>query len=279
MRFAIVIPAHNEESYLPKTLESLARQSLRPHRLVIVDDNSTDNTHRIAAEFAKQYEYIQVVSRKSEARSLPGAKVVQAFYSGLEKLDEDYDVVCKFDADLSFPADYLEIVSKAFKSDPNLGMAGGFCQIEKDGQWIQEGLTEKEHIRGALKAYRKACFKEIGGLKKAMGWDTIDEQLARYFGWKVVTLDQLNVKHWKPTGTTYRSENGRMQGIAFKRMRYGSVLSFLGLAKLALKKKSPAYWFQGIQGYLSCREEPLVSKDQGKFIRKWRWNKIRKKIF
>jgi hypothetical protein len=30
---------------------------------------------------------------------------------------------------------------------------------------------------GALKAYRKETFKEIGGLKAQMGWDTVDELL------------------------------------------------------------------------------------------------------
>jgi hypothetical protein len=82
-------------------------------------------------------------------------------------------------------------------------MAGGFAYIEKTVR-ILENLTDKDHIRGAFKAYRKACFKQMGGLKAAMGWDTVDELLSTFYGWKVVTDARLIVKHLKPTGANYK---------------------------------------------------------------------------
>jgi hypothetical protein len=78
----------------------------------------------------------------------------------------------KADADLIFPTNYFETISKHFQSDPKIGMAGGFVISKKNGDWILEILLI-DHIRGALKAYRKAAFKEIGGLKAQMGWDTV----------------------------------------------------------------------------------------------------------
>jgi hypothetical protein len=39
----------------------------------------------------------------------------------------------------------------------------------------------------------------MGGLKAAMGWDTVDELLSTFYGWKVVTDATLIVKHLKPT--------------------------------------------------------------------------------
>ena len=47
----------------------------------------------------------------------------------------------------------------------------------KDKSWQLNHPMNKDHVRGAFKAYIKNCFKAIGGLKKAMGWDTIDELL------------------------------------------------------------------------------------------------------
>ena len=79
-----------------------------------------------------------------------------------------------------FPQNYLEQLSTHFKENNQLGMASGFCYIEKNGEWILENLTRKDHIRGALKAYRKDCFLQIGGLKPSMGWDTVDELLAKF---------------------------------------------------------------------------------------------------
>ena len=82
-------------------------------------------------------------------------------------------------------------------------MASGFCYIEKSNNWILENLTRRDHIRGGLKAYRKDCFTEIGKLKSSMGWDTVDELLAKYYKWDILTDDSLHVKHLKPTGINF----------------------------------------------------------------------------
>jgi hypothetical protein len=55
-----------------------------------------------------------------------------------------------------------------------------------------------------------------GGLKSSIGWDTIDEMLARYYGWKVVTIPDLYVKHLKPTGASYGANSMQLQGEAFE---------------------------------------------------------------
>src|SRR5690606_15846462 len=157
---------------------------------------------------------------------------------GYETLDESYDVICKFDADLIFPVNYLEVLSTHFKSNPKLGMASGFCYIEKDGTWILENLTRKDHIRGALKAYRKENFLEIGKLKPSMGWDTIDELLAKYHGWEIMTDEHLHVKHLKPTGISYNKASKYLQGEAMYKMRYGFVITLISALKLAYKKNS-----------------------------------------
>jgi len=66
-----------------------------------------------------------------------------------------------------------------------------------------ENLTDKDHIRGAFKAYRKEkAFLQIGGLKPAMGWDTVDELLCKFYHWKIVTDASFQVKHFK----TYRCQ-------------------------------------------------------------------------
>jgi cellulose synthase/poly-beta-1,6-N-acetylglucosamine synthase-like glycosyltransferase len=187
-------------------------------------------------------------------------------------------VICKFDADLVFPQDYLQTLSKTFQSSESIGMAGGFCYINKDGTWQIEGLTGKDHLRGALKAYRKDCFEKIGGLKRSMGWDTIDELLAQYHGWEVNTNESLHVQHLKPTGASYSGRSGRLQGDAFRKMRYGFLLTALASAKLAFKKRNLSYFSDCLKGYFSGDHNFLVSKDEGRFIRKLRWRNIRNKL-
>lgn len=281
MKFGIVIPAHNEARYLRKTLDSLVSQTLLPQQIVVVDDGSTDDTGKIIAEYAAKYPFIKGSYHDSEQKHAPGSKVIRAFYHGLDALDADWEVVCKFDADLVFPKNYLEVLSDTFAKDDTIGMAGGFCYIEKNGHWELENLTNKDHLRGALKAYRKACFEAIGGLKNAMGWDTIDELLAQYHGWKIQTLPTLQVKHCKPTGNVYTAEAKLKQGEAFYRMRYGYVLTVIASAKLAVLKNNRQYFFDCLKGYRkakSVQRDFLVSEAEGKFIRQLRYRNILKKL-
>lgn len=281
MNFYIVIPAHNEQDTIGLTLESLVIQTLQPKRVVVVNDNSTDDTAKIVLEFTNKYDWITLVENKSSDAHLPGSKIINAFYKGYETLDDNYDVICKYDADLIFPSNYLETLASHFKSEAQLGMIAGHCYIEKDGNWELENLTGKDHIRGALKAYRKACFLEIGKLKPAMGWDTIDELLALYYNWTFRTDETLQIKHLKPTGVTYNKASKYLQGEAWYKLRFGLALTFLASAKLAYRKRSFKYFKDYINGYLKARNKKLdflITIEQGKFIRNFRWQQMFKKL-
>ncbi|SFC80742.1 Glycosyl transferase family 2 [Algibacter lectus] len=281
MNIHIIIPAHNEESSIGLTLESLVTQTLLPKRVVIVNDNSTDNTGNIVSAYAEKYPFITLVNNQSSEAHLPGSKIINAFYKGFEVLDEHYDIICKFDADLIFPENYLEQISTHFKANTKLGMAAGFCYIEKNNDWVLENLTNKDHIRGALKAYRKSCFLQIGKLKPSMGWDTVDELLAKYYGWELVTDESLHVKHLKPTGISYNKASKYLQGEAMYKMRYGFTITLISAVKLAYKKGSFALFKDYMSGYFKAKKEditPLVSVEEGEFIRNLRWKGILSKF-
>ncbi|WP_109435225.1 MULTISPECIES: glycosyltransferase [Aquimarina] len=281
MKTYIVIPAHNEEQFIAKTIESLVSQSVLPQKIVIVNDNSTDTTVDIVNKFIDQYDFISLIDTNSSEEHMPGSKVINAFYQGYRTLDTDYDIICKFDADLIFPSNYIEQIIELFKKDSSIGIAGGFCYVQKNQEWKLENLTNKDHIRGALKAYRKACFKDINGLRPAMGWDTVDELLAQYHNWKIKTDASLHVKHLKPTGNTYNSKSKYKQGEAFYRMRYGLLITLIASVKLALRKRQPKLIKDYLAGYFKAKKKKqtfLVSPIEGKFIRNLRWKKMKKKL-
>ncbi|MBP6180903.1 glycosyltransferase family A protein [Flavobacterium sp.] len=282
MNYYIVIPAHNEEAFIALTLESLISQTVLPKKVVIVNDNSTDKTAEIVTDYAKENSFITLVNKTSSAIHLPGSKVIQAFHKGFETLDEDYDVIVKLDADLILPNNYFETILNIFEKDTTIGMAGGFAYIEKNDEWILENLTDKDHIRGAFKAYRKACFQQIGNLKPAMGWDTVDELLSKFYGWKVVTDASLIVKHLKPTGANYNKTARYKQGEAFYTLGYGFLITSIASAKLAMMKKKPFLFLDYIKGFWKAKTAKtplLVTAEQAKFIRKYRLKKMKEKIF
>ncbi|MGV3697271.1 glycosyltransferase [Flavobacterium sp.] len=282
MNYYIVIPAHNEEAFMQLTLDSLAAQTFLPKKAVIVNDNSTDATAEIVLAFAEKHPWVSLVNKTSGAIHLPGSKVIQAFQKGLDTLDGDYDFIIKGDADLIFPPIYFETIAKHFRSDAKIGMAGGFAYIEKNGEWTLENLTDKDHIRGAFKAYRKACFEQIGGLKPAMGWDTVDELLCKFYGWKVVTDESLKVKHLKPTGANYNREARYKQGEAFYSLGYGFLITSIASLKLAMRKGKPMLFLDYLNGFRkakAARKPLLVTEEQARFIRNYRWKKMKEKLF
>jgi cellulose synthase/poly-beta-1,6-N-acetylglucosamine synthase-like glycosyltransferase len=281
LKIAIIIPAHNEEQFIRLTLDSLVSQSLLASKIIVVDDNSTDATFEIANSYAASLP-IQVVQTSSSAQNIPGSKVINAFNFGLSQINpDDYDIICKYDADLIFPSNYLERIVSRFRESENIGMVAGHCTIDKNGNWEVENQNNPDHIRGALKAYRVECFKKIDGLQASIGWDTIDEMLARFYGWQVVTIPELHVKHLKPTGAAYNSRSKYLQGEAFYKMRYGLLLTSITAAKMAWGKKQIKLIPDYIKGYHFAQKKnlaPLVTKEQGRFIRNYRWNGIKTKL-
>lgn len=282
MNYYIIIPAYNEEAFMALTLQSLVEQTVLPSEVVVVNDNSTDSTAEIVTSFSEKHPFISLVNKKSDAIHLPGSKVIQAFQEGEKHIDDNYDIIVKVDADLIFPSNYFETIIKHFQSDDKIGMAGGFCHIEKNGNWVLENLTDKDHIRGALKAYRKETFKQIGGLKPAMGWDTVDELLCKFYNWKVVTDESLHVKHLKPTGASYNKAARYKQGEAFYSLGYGFFITFIASLKLASRKGKLLLFIDYIRGFWKAKSsgKPLfVTAEQAKWIRNYRWKKMKEKLF
>ncbi len=277
----IIIPAHNEEQYLTQTLESLVSQTLLPQKIIIVNDNSTDNTQAIAKKFEQQYGFITTLNTQSGTSHLPGSKVINAFYKGYQLLSNDVEFICKFDADLIFPSNYLETVVSLFRTHPKVGIASGILHVKKGQSWVYENIADKNHVRGPIKMYRKSCFTDIGGLKKSIGWDTVDVLLAQYHDWKILTDTNLIVKHLKPTGKTYHKTSKYMQGEALYKMRYGFLITLIAASKMAFQKKDASLVLSYLKGYLKAKKQALpylVSKNEGQFIRKLRWRTIKNKI-
>lgn len=67
--FSVIIPALNEEKFLPKLLSSLAAQTKRNFEVIVVDGKSKDATVKVANGFKKEFPSLKVVV--SPKRSLP----------------------------------------------------------------------------------------------------------------------------------------------------------------------------------------------------------------
>ncbi len=282
MRIYVIIPIYNEDSFLEKSINSVINQTFIPKKVIYVDDNSTDSSKNIISKYSEKFDWIDLIQIESSNQHIPGSKIINAFYEGLKSLDNDYNILCKFDGDIILPKDYFEKLNRIFVNNKSVGIAGGNMYILKRNKWIYENISSKNHVRGPIKAYRKECFFDIGGIKAHIGWDTLDVLLAKKNGWKIYTDKNLHVKHLKGTGSNYTFNSKFLQGRALYCMRFGIILSILTLIKSSYNTVDITKLFFGIIGYIYSfitRKVPIVSVSEGKFIRNYRWDSFKKKYF
>lgn len=297
MKFLIIIPAHNEENNISFCLESLKKQNFQDFVCMIVNDGSTDRTAEIINNFKIQDSRFRVLDLETSEHS-PGAKVVRTFDKGLQALDwKDFDVVCKYDADIVFPTNYLEKINQTFETNPKAGIVSGLVYIKKyksnseiknlrnpnenwldfsnkNGEWIFENLSSKNHVRGPIKAYRKECFEDMNGLRTMLGWDNLDILLAKKHGWDVVTIKDLWVKHLRPTAYKYKSQKAEKLGQYFYNIGLSLPLAMISSAKSSFKNRSAKEFFITINSFLKQKERQNLSTEEIKFIRNLRWKEF-----
>ncbi|RRQ45482.1 glycosyltransferase family 2 protein [Chryseobacterium sp. SC28] len=297
MKFLIIIPAHNEEKSIASCLESLQNQSFQDFTIVVVNDGSRDKTREIVEHFQNQTSNIRLVNlEKSEHQ--PGAKVVRTFYKGLESMDwKAFDVICKFDADIVFPRNYLWEINRVFEENPKAGVVSGLVYIRnykqnpqiknlklpsenlfdfsnKNHDWIFENLSSKNHVRGPIKAYRKDCFEDMNGLRPVLGWDNLDVLLAKKYGWEVVTIKDIWVKHLRPTAYQYKSQKAEKLGQYFYNIGLSLPLAMISSAKSSFKNRSAKEFFITMKSFLKQNKKRELSTEEIRFIRNLRWKEF-----
>ncbi|WP_052911074.1 glycosyltransferase family 2 protein [Riemerella anatipestifer] len=271
MRFLIIIPAHNEEDSILLCLNSLAKQTYQNFNCIIVNDGSTDKTKELVENFIKKNTSFRLKNLDTSFHQ-PGAKVVQTFYQGLEEVSlADYDVICKFDADIIFPPQYLENINKVYKENPKTGMVSGLVYIQNDkGEWVYENLSSKYHVRGPIKSYRKDCFFAMNGLRPVLGWDNIDVMLTQMNGYETVTIKNIWVKHLRPTAYKYKSQKAEKLGEYFYNIGLNLPLAMISSAKSSFKNRSFSEFFITMKSFLSQNKPLQLTQEEIKFIRNLR---------
>ena len=282
MKFLIIIPAYNEEESILSCLKSIENQSFQDFYCVIVNDNSTDNTGKIVSRFIEGKNRFSLLERKKNLRSenthSPGAKVIRAFNFGLNSQDlRDFDIICKFDADIIFPTYYLEEINKVYEKNPKVGMASGLVYIEKNNQWQFENLSSKNHVRGPIKSYRKSCFMEMGGLKEILGWDNIDVMLCKMYEFETLTLKKLWVKHLRPTAYKYKNQKAEKLGEYFYNIGLSFPLAVISSLKSSFRNKSFLEFFITMRVFSKQNSPRILTKKEIQFIRNLRWQEMYRK--
>jgi cellulose synthase/poly-beta-1,6-N-acetylglucosamine synthase-like glycosyltransferase len=164
MNVSIVIPVYNEEDYVGACLDALAKQTVKPAEVIVVDNNSTDNTQRIT----RRYSFVQVVTEEQQgtvfARNA-GFKVAKS------------EIMARIDADTRLPANWVAKVTKTFKDNPDVAAVTGGPQFYDVPlarlsniaqvlvyQRIQKLLSGSYILWGANMAIRRQAWQQVSSL-------------------------------------------------------------------------------------------------------------------
>jgi cellulose synthase/poly-beta-1,6-N-acetylglucosamine synthase-like glycosyltransferase len=135
----VLIPAHDEEACIGGTLASLAAQSHPPTRVVVVADNCTDDTARVARAAG-----VDVLETLDNTQKKAGA-LNQALRVVLPGMG-DNDCVLVMDADTTLDPGFLEGAVRRLSDDRALMAVGGLF-YGQDGSGLIGQFQRNEYTR------------------------------------------------------------------------------------------------------------------------------------
>ena len=168
---SVVIPAYNEAQRITFCLSSLKKQTLRePYELIVIDNNSTDDTVHIAKRFTKRV-YVEHAPGAGNARN-----------AGI--LHAQSDLIVFVDADCIVPTDYLKKIIHIFTTHTDISGVSGPYEYADSGKlftWIWPNgnyftslfsllrrMFGVQPIIGGNLAIRRSALHDVGGFEKTI---------------------------------------------------------------------------------------------------------------
>lgn len=175
-KISVVIPALNEEKYLPTCLESLKRQTFHDFELIVSDGGSNDKTVKIAQKYG------------AKTVIVPNSNVCLARDVGLRKAKGE--IIVGADADTFYPKNHLQAVLEEFQKNSQVVAVTGKAKMVDGPLWsnilwkaaymlmeIIYNLTGFITYAPALNlSYKKNVLLSLGGYntKLDFGGDELD---------------------------------------------------------------------------------------------------------
>ncbi len=199
-KLSVIIPARNEEINIGKILNCLQRQSTVPEEIIVVDDNSSDNTASIARSFDK----VKVVSLRSDP---PEGWIGKTWACWNGYLNSTGDLLIFLDADVELREDALETLVAYHQQEKGLVSVWPYQRFERFYEHFNYvfniiaacsatsfGLLPKSKPVGAfgpVVVTSKADYEKTGGHKAVSKNVVEDLQLGKIYhenGFKLTNL-------------------------------------------------------------------------------------------
>lgn len=162
LALSLIIPAYNEHQHLQACLDTVAAQTVMPFEVIVVDNNSTDDTVNIA----KSYPFVRVIKERKQG-------IVYARDAGFNAAKGN--IIGRIDADTHLPNDWVEKVTDFYAKHENANSAltgGGFfynVRMRRFNGWLLGQLAYRANrfvsghyiLWGSNMAFPTAMWKQV----------------------------------------------------------------------------------------------------------------------
>lgn len=164
LSISIVIPVFNDQDHLEKCLQAIAGQTVMPDEVIVVDNNSTDDSARVA----RSYPFVKLISEKQQG-------VLYARNKGFDNAQSD--IIGRIDADTQLPEDWVHRVLSIFEQTDIAAISGpvGFHDaparvvglfFDKNIRRITWKLGSRDDavfLFGSNMALRRSAWRQVRG--------------------------------------------------------------------------------------------------------------------
>lgn len=184
---SIIICARNEAENLRRHLPHFLNQNYRSFEILVVNDNSSDQTKEVLLDFQRKNPKLRVLNIDTD--TLPGKK--SALTKGIEA--SKFDILLLSDADcIPTSEHWLQLMQSAIRQNIEIGI--GYSPYRKQPGWLNRFIrfetvyTATQYLSFALAgipymgvgrnlAYHKSIFNRSGGFRRHMDIASGDDDL------------------------------------------------------------------------------------------------------
>lgn len=280
--YIVVTACKNEAENLPKLIDSIITQTIKPVLWVIVDDGSEDDTPKITDDATRKYGWVHVL-RLEEGRRDLGIHYAAIIKMGFDyassycrKKNLEYSYVGNLDGDLTLECTFYEKLINEFERDPELGIASGGTKHIM-GDRIKYAKVSVNEPSGGHMLIRRKCFEDCGGVPLSYSIDSVLKAKSRIRGWKTRRFEENMATEIRDVG----SAEGYWKGF----VHTGEASYYLNLNPLHVAVKIIQYTFGksyyggvaflvGYFGNFISRRKQIEDEE----IRRYFWNKWREHL-
>ena len=180
MKISVVIPMYNASKTIRLCLEALSLQEILPYEVIVVDNNSTDNSLSIVQESRECFKHLNIALSQEPKKGPSAARNRGAYLAKGE-------IIAFTDSDCLPDKGWIKGVENAFIQDKDLDIAGGVPKASNaastiigkflSGFWLtsshypQSQMRIKEELFDTKYIVTFNCAVKVGIFKKINGFD------------------------------------------------------------------------------------------------------------